>query len=87
MESLPTGKIREIVVLNKFDGFRITVGQTFKPKGVTLEVTDIVRDENSAALHGVLRYIVYVKEKGGEPFAWKYYENIALEVTCEIPND
>ena len=87
MDSYPTGKIREIVVLNKMtDGFRIQVGKSYSVgSGKRAVVTKIVRDENSYVLHGVLRYTVLVLKDGSEyEEPWRHYENASLEIICDV---
>jgi hypothetical protein len=87
IEPLPTGRIYSIEVGQPKNGFRYRVGQTFpfgKGKDAdTVEIIEIIRDDNAFHLTGVVRYIMYCQLNGdGELFSWKYYDNVPISVTC-----
>lgn len=83
MEIAPTGPIYSIEVGIPKQGFKYHVGQTFKRQENKIEIMEIMRDNNAYFIHGNLRYIVYARlNKENELFAWKYFENVPISVTC-----
>ena len=88
LEPLPTGNIYSIEIGQPKNGFKYSVGQKFPfGKGAerdTIEVVEILRDDNSYYLTGVVRYIIYCTLNGNvdSVFSWKYYDNVPVSVTC-----
>lgn len=79
----PTGRIYKLEVGSPKNGFKYTVGQTFKVDKHIVEVVEILRDDNAYHLHGKLRYIIYVvKPNETEILCWKWYEDVPVSVTC-----
>ncbi len=86
---MPNGKIRELKIFNKLnDGFGWVVGKEYSAgPSKRVVVSQIVRDENSFFLHGVLRYTIYVYKLGDdskEEILFRHYENCSVEVICDI---
>jgi hypothetical protein len=85
IEPMPTGRIFKLEVGNPKNGFKYTVGQTFKVEGEIVEIVEILRDDNAYHLHGKLRYLIYVvRPNDREILCWKWYEDVPVSVTCYL---